>query len=134
MALASLFWLIYKSGTKPSRIAYPCQRAAVANLSTFALFAVMSPLFLYLKKIKVFLTQDFKLNRLSLFTLILVAMFGFGAFLATDYYYIGPVPSPVESGSEINSSFESGSGQIEYATIPAAYDLPSPHRLSLIHI
>ncbi len=131
LALISFFWLIYKSGTKPSRIVYPCQRAAAANLSTFVAFAVASPLYLCIIKIKKFLTEDFKLGRLSLFTLVLAATFGFGVFLVANYYN-GPTNSPVESGSGINSSIESEAIQIEYAT-PAAYDLPSPHRVVTVH-
>ncbi|WP_048050847.1 DUF362 domain-containing protein [Methanosarcina soligelidi] len=132
VALASLFWLIYKSGTKPSRIVYPCQRVAATNLSTFVIVAVASPLYLFLTKIRGFFTQDFKFSRLSLFTLILASIFGFGVFLTTNYFN-GPVASPVESGPRINSSIESESGQIEFTTIPAAYDLPSPHRVVTVH-
>ncbi len=32
IGLASLAWLIYRSGTKPSRMTYPCQQAAAANV------------------------------------------------------------------------------------------------------
>jgi len=38
IGLASLAWLIYRSGTKPSRIGYPCQRAAAANSYTFLVY------------------------------------------------------------------------------------------------
>lgn len=31
--LVSLFWFIFRTGTKPSRIIYPCQRAALTNSS-----------------------------------------------------------------------------------------------------
>lgn len=31
IGLFSLLWFIYRTGTKPSRITYPCQRAALAN-------------------------------------------------------------------------------------------------------
>ena len=31
LGLFSLIWLIFRSGTKPSRIVYPCQKAAAAN-------------------------------------------------------------------------------------------------------
>lgn len=133
MALASFFWLIYKSGTKPSRIVYPCQRAAAANLSTFAILTIASPLFLYLKQLFNFFNHYFKSSRLFVFTLILAAIIGSGAFLVNNFYYGGPITSPVEPGTGINSSVESGSGQIKYATIPAAYDLPSPHRVVTVH-
>ncbi|MFW9917834.1 MAG: hypothetical protein ACFFGZ_19715, partial [Candidatus Thorarchaeota archaeon] len=32
-SLVSLLWLLFRTGTKPSRITYPCQRAASSNLS-----------------------------------------------------------------------------------------------------
>ena len=40
IAFASLVWLIVRSGTQPRRMAYPCQRAAAANVSAFAIAAV----------------------------------------------------------------------------------------------
>jgi hypothetical protein len=33
LGVASLLWFIFRTGTKPSRIVYPCQRAALANSS-----------------------------------------------------------------------------------------------------
>ncbi len=33
--VASLLWFMFRTGTKPSRIVYPCQRAALANISIF---------------------------------------------------------------------------------------------------
>ncbi|AKB74546.1 hypothetical protein MSLAZ_1285 [Methanosarcina lacustris Z-7289] len=136
MALASFFWLVYKSGTKPSRIVYPCQKAAAASLSTFVILAIVSsPLFIYMKKIRTFFTHDFKLNKLFLSIAIIAAIFG--VFLAIDYYNTMPMNSPVESG--INGKVLSTSEQVnlgtqcEYATIPAAYDLPSPHKVVTVH-
>ncbi len=38
IGLASIAWLIYRSGTKPSRIVYPCQRAAAVNSYTFLVY------------------------------------------------------------------------------------------------
>lgn len=39
IGLLSLLWLIFRSGTKPSRITYPCQRAAAVNVQVwFALY------------------------------------------------------------------------------------------------
>jgi uncharacterized protein (DUF362 family) len=134
MALASFFWLIYKSGTKPSRIVYPCQRAAAASLSTFVIFAIVSPFFLHVKIIKKLFAQYFKLSRLFLFISITVAIFG--VCLAVDYYNMS-MTSPVKS--ELDGKVLSPSEQVklgtlsEYATIPAAYDLPSPHRVVTVH-
>jgi hypothetical protein len=33
--LANLLWFIFRTGTKPTRIVYPCQRAALSNVSLF---------------------------------------------------------------------------------------------------
>ncbi len=35
LAMVSVVWLISRTGTKPSRISYPCQKAAVANINIF---------------------------------------------------------------------------------------------------
>jgi hypothetical protein len=35
VGLTSMFWLIYRTGTKPSRLQYPCQRVAAANVMIF---------------------------------------------------------------------------------------------------
>ncbi len=40
IAIASLIWLIWRSGTQPRRLAYPCQQAAAANLGVFAVLVV----------------------------------------------------------------------------------------------
>jgi len=43
IAAASLVWLIVKTGRKPSRIVYPCQKAAIANINLF-LVVMMGPM------------------------------------------------------------------------------------------
>jgi len=35
LAFASIIWLIVRTGTKPSRISYPCQKAALTNINIF---------------------------------------------------------------------------------------------------
>lgn len=35
IGLLSLFWLLYKTGTKPSRASYPCQKASATYVSIF---------------------------------------------------------------------------------------------------
>ncbi len=37
LGIASLIWLVFKSGRKPSRIQYPCQKAAATHVSLFLL-------------------------------------------------------------------------------------------------
>ena len=40
IAVASLIWLIWRSGSQPRRLAYPCQQAAAANLGVLAVLFV----------------------------------------------------------------------------------------------
>lgn len=130
IALASLFWLIYKSGPKPSRIVYPCQRAAAANLNIFAILFSYT----YGKKIKMFFTQDFLLRRFFLSIIIIAVIFG--VFLIVNYYNTSINP-PIESGiygKNLSQSEQVELGtQSEYATISSAYDLPSTHRVVTVH-
>jgi hypothetical protein len=130
IALASLFWLLYKSGSKPSRITYPCQRAAAANLSTLA---ILFPI-IYGKKIKDFLSK-YKLS--ILYLSILFTAYIFGTFYYDSDANNKAIDSPTEYG--INGKDLSPSDQVklgtqsEIETVPAAYDLPSPHRVVTVH-
>lgn len=38
--VSSLLWLIWRSGSQPRRLSYPCQQAAMANLGVFSLLLV----------------------------------------------------------------------------------------------
>lgn len=40
IAIASLIWLVWRSGTKPQRLGYPCQQAAAANVGALAVLLV----------------------------------------------------------------------------------------------
>jgi hypothetical protein len=124
---ANLFWLVCRSGTKPSRIVYPCQKAAIANISTFAI------LLLYSEKIKLFLNQDIKLSKLLLGVLVAASIAGL--FLLARYN--NPIIPPIEPGVHGKVLSESEQEELgintQYATIPAAYDLPSPHRVVAVH-
>jgi uncharacterized protein (DUF362 family) len=40
IAIASLVWLIWRSGTQPRRLTYPCQQAAAANLGFLAVLLI----------------------------------------------------------------------------------------------
>src|SRR5512139_3512234 len=42
LGLGSLLWLVVRSGTRPSRLRYPCQQAAAAT-GTFWLSAFLAP-------------------------------------------------------------------------------------------
>ena len=42
IAIASLVWLIWRSGSQPRRLAYPCQQAAAANLGVLAVLFIFA--------------------------------------------------------------------------------------------
>ena len=78
-AVASLAWFIFRTGTKPSRITYPCQRAALANSSI--LFGLTIPLCLasFSTRTRKFLSK----RGIGLLTLLAIAflLFSTGDFL-----------------------------------------------------
>ena len=55
--MASLLWFIFRTGTKPSRIVYPCQRAALANSSMLLSISIPLSLTVVLTKTKKFLSK-----------------------------------------------------------------------------
>ncbi|MHA1667880.1 MAG: hypothetical protein ACTSUR_04400 [Candidatus Heimdallarchaeaceae archaeon] len=56
--ITNLLWLLFRTGTKPSRIIYPCQRAAVKNLSfSFSTFLPIITFSFLWGKMKTFLLQ-----------------------------------------------------------------------------
>ena len=54
---ASLLWFIFRTGTKPSRIVYPCQRAALANSSMLLSISISLSLASLLTKTKTFFSK-----------------------------------------------------------------------------
>jgi Domain of unknown function (DUF362) len=78
-AVASLAWFIFRTGTKPSRITYPCQKAALANSSM--LLGLTIPLWLtsFSARTRKFLSK----RGMILLTLLTIAslIFSAGDFL-----------------------------------------------------
>ncbi len=48
LGFVSLVWLVWKTGSKPSRIAYPCQKTAAANVGIFLIPALVASIYKYL--------------------------------------------------------------------------------------
>lgn len=55
--VASLLWFIFRTGTKPSRIVYPCQRAALANSSILLSISIPLSLASVFTKTKKFMSK-----------------------------------------------------------------------------
>lgn len=93
--LVSGFWLIFRTGTRPYRIAYPCQQAAIGNLS-FSLKTSIP-----LKFSASLLTASktiFHRSKPIILTILLIGVIGGGLMMRTSE------PEPFQ---EIQLSFES---------------------------
>ncbi len=132
IGLASLCWLIFKTGSKPSRIQYPCQQAAAANVSVF----LLPLLFIYFQIFQHFFSTAKKRNALLLLTAVTV-----GTWLiwqGTQYLKSNQqelrAEQRVQAGAlGIPLGTYSAAGKPLFAVIPHAEKLPSPHRVVSIH-
>jgi hypothetical protein len=86
LCLANLLWLIFRTGTKPTRISYPCQRAALNNLSIsfnmFIPFLITTPFI----KIKTSFSNRRKIV-LALFLTFIICVGLFWRPLTTNQIY-----------------------------------------------
>ena len=87
IAIASLLWLLLQSGRRPSRISYPCQKAAAANVLIFLPFAMLPMLPLY-NRIRNYFKKSFNLKKIlksCLFVLLVFLAMVFIDSLVQDY-------------------------------------------------
>ncbi len=80
--MASVLWFITRTGTKPSRIVYPCQRAALANSSMLLGFLIPISLVAYFRKTGVFLSRRGKV--LALLTVLTCSV------ILSEPFWAGP--------------------------------------------
>jgi len=76
--LLNFIWLIFRSGTKPSRLAYPCQQAALNNLSKslsiFIPLSITSPILTNRK-------NYFSKNKIIILGILILGVISSGLFL-----------------------------------------------------
>jgi hypothetical protein len=117
IGISSLIWLILRSGTKPSRIHYPCQKAAAHN-SIFFLGSIAIPIAIH--KAKHFSSNFYKKVILLPIILILVIILGVRLY---HKFYVKPINS-INAGifeiSEKISSLDSTS------SVFMVKDFPNP--------
>jgi len=94
VGLASLLWLVFRTGTKPSRIVYPCQRAAAVNSCTL-LNASLLPLMVTAPK----RTSRFLASKRGI-ALVLVVIVALGAAIWWGTQRRAPV-TPPPAGQEV---------------------------------
>jgi len=90
-AMASAIWLALRTGTKPSRIVYPCQQAALANISLFK-----AAVFLSLPSIASLRVSVGALKPIAILTLLSVG----GFIMATGPAELGLQPLQVDTNLE----------------------------------
>ncbi len=103
-SLVNLIWFIFRTGSKPTRIVYPCQRAAVNNISvSLSSLVPLSITTSFLTTLKTFLIK----NRYLILPILLVGIISGEVFLSTV------TPNPYQ---EIRLSIESKNA----STFPAS--------------
>jgi hypothetical protein len=76
--VTNLLWFIFRTGTKPSRIVYPCQRAALANSSTLLSASILLSLTACVAKTEKFFSRRGK--TLALLFVVATAMINIQQF------------------------------------------------------
>ncbi|MFW9982481.1 MAG: DUF362 domain-containing protein, partial [Candidatus Thorarchaeota archaeon] len=88
VAVVSTIWFALRTGAKPSRIMYPCQQAALANISLFKTAASIS-----LPSI-----ASWRISTGALKPVVILAILSVGGFIvATDYNQFGFEPQQVDT-------------------------------------
>ena len=134
--MLSLFWLMVKTGRRPSRIHYPCQQTALANVSIF----LIPPAALLCYRIGSIFSRCqgrrrlFRYCILTAFALIL----GLSAFLGLRVYkmhqaeqFYQNLRSHEPFGEYTPAALGAAAGTL--LTVPHAMALPSPHRVVSVH-
>jgi len=135
IGIASLLWLLYRSGTKPSRMRYPCQQTCMVNVSMYLSPAVV-PLTRRLIRARRTLSVGAVLRAVCA-----VALF-FSCFLLVEAtverlaaFYAPPANEVVHQHGPIGVQLDTdgATGRPVYATSPQVSQLPSPNRVVSVH-
>lgn len=121
LALASLLWLIVRTGTKPSRLAYPCQQAALAHSSAILAGGMMLALH---RLARIFHRSLRTRIHRSLGVAVLVVLLAGSVGSTRD----GLRPDEMSVGPMGLVLADAWGGDV-FSTTPVAMSLPSPHRV-----
>ncbi|NHI89420.1 MAG: DUF362 domain-containing protein [Candidatus Thorarchaeota archaeon] len=91
VAIASAIWLAIRTGSKPSRILYPCQQAALANITLLKTMMTLS-----IPSVSSLRTAVAWLKPIVILSIISVGGFA----VATDSFSSGPEPLQADSNHE----------------------------------
>jgi hypothetical protein len=125
----NLFWLIFRTGTKPTRIVYPCQRAALKNISIA--IGTLVPLLSFS-----LFTSSNKRDWISKSKTFLIALLviapvsgGLIAQQTLSYSEVGLVVNPITSDAALSSDIFVVNGP-EVANISNLFELMGDHDLN----
>ncbi|MBN1649281.1 MAG: DUF362 domain-containing protein [Spirochaetales bacterium] len=128
IAILSFLWLLYRTGTKPSRIKYPCQQTALANAG---LLVYLLPAF-YITGIGKFINRirkDTQLKKAVLLCICLLAVLFSTQMIIRKISVAGYWRNfPGNSGGVYGIADTDG-----FKTNASAKALPSPHRVVSVH-
>lgn len=136
IGIASFFWLLYKTGTKPSRITYPCQQVALSNVGflVYLLPAFYINGFMKLSGKNLTFRTIFKAV-ITIGIIILVINFmprAINKFKIYQSYWKYEKSDKGPFGLKKTAGTAAGV-LTGFATIPSALALPSPHRVVSVH-
>lgn len=136
IGIASFLWLLYKTGTKPSRITYPCQQVALSNVGflVYLLPAFYINGFMKLSGKNLNFRTIFK-AAITIVAVILVINFmprAINKFKVYQSYWKYEKSDKGPFGLKRTAGTAAGV-LTGFATIPSALALPSPHRVVSVH-
>lgn len=105
VGLIGLVWFLYRSGTKPSRAAYPCQRAAASASYTFLVLPTLSFLSGVVDRLKLMFRHSDSRKRALVIALLLSASL---SFLASGLAILASMPTDIRSISDRGPAFRRG--------------------------
>ncbi len=135
ISIVSFFWLLWRSGTKPSRIVYPCQRAAAINVGMAAYFFPL----IYCHKVVGFFKYRFDLKKLLkyCFSITIAVLLLSVATITFDNFQLENAWNEYHSTNNgifgKNLDYNGISTTDSYESIPSALALESPHRVVSVH-
>ena len=136
VALASAIWLLLRSVTKPSRLAYPCQRIALYNvIGSFGLIFVLLRKKIF-SLVRSFFASGQKIKSALIIGAVIISSLGI-IYFADQYskeqawtnYWKRAQASPI--GKSLANLGKAS--PLLFQTIPSALALSSPHRVVSMH-
>ncbi|MCP4899417.1 MAG: DUF362 domain-containing protein, partial [bacterium] len=125
IGLVSLGWLLLRSGTKPSRLTYPCQQAAITGTQ----FLLPGMMLLGLHSVAKMIKRLFPCGYRSAWVggiVLLIVVGGGGALFS---WRLNPEPMPGFTEGYTTSE----SGVRNTSSLKQAQIIPSPHRVVAVH-